>query len=162
MKKDMMICFRTTEMLHKSLEARARKEKRSVSSTIEIILTEHFRTSSDLGKDGERRRYARKPVRLPALVKPANADAARYGGVVLDISLGGLHLSFPTECARDVCGSEGQSRFEIAFVVPEASKPIRMACLPRRVEPSNGDVHVGASFVDADFVHYQQLQQYLM
>jgi hypothetical protein len=35
-------------------------------------------------------------------------------------------------------------------------------CKPERVVPSNGNVYVGASFVDADFVNYQHLQQYLV
>jgi hypothetical protein len=37
-----------------------------------------------------------------------------------------------------------------------------MVCRPRRVVPVNGNVHVGASFVDSDFRNYQRLQQYLV
>lgn len=162
MKKDSMVCFRTTEALHKALETLADRDNRSISSTIEIILTDYFKVSRDPVVANERRRYARKQVRLPALLRPANAEAARYSGVVLDIALGGIHLTFPSEYVDDVCGDEGQGWFEIAFVVPEVNKPIRMACKPQRAEQSNGDVHVGASFVDGDFLHYQQLQQYLM
>jgi hypothetical protein len=28
--------------------------------------------------------------------------------------------------------------------------------------PSNGNVDVGATFIDADFANYQRIQQYLM
>jgi len=54
------------------------------------------------------------------------------------------------------------STFETVFMLPQEEKSIRMVCRPQRVVLVNGDIHVGASFVDSDFKNYQQLQQYLV
>lgn len=52
--------------------------------------------------------------------------------------------------------------FETSFVVPGRSDPVRVVCKAERMVPSNGDVRVGASFINADFENYQNLQQFLM
>jgi len=55
-----------------------------------------------------------------------------------------------------------KSQLETSFVLPERNKPVRLVCKAERVVPSNGNVYVGASFIDADFTNYQNLQQYLV
>ena len=42
MKKEVTICFRTTDRLRMSLEEAAREDRRSLSSLIEIVLTDYL------------------------------------------------------------------------------------------------------------------------
>jgi hypothetical protein len=164
MKKEITICFRTNEELRGALEVVAREDRRSLSSAIELILTDYLKKNGDfLNRDQkEKRRYHRKRTTIPAYVKTDDADTSRHGAVVLDMSLGGLCLSVPKECATQIHGTGKDSQFETSFVLPDTKKSVRVVCRPERVVPSNGDVYVGASFVDVEFSNYQHLQQYLM
>jgi hypothetical protein len=164
MKKEITICFRTNEDLRSALEVVAREDRRSLSSAIELILTDYLKKNKDFpGRDQqERRRYPRKTVAIPAYVTTADSDATQHGAVVLDLSLGGMCVSVPRECVSKIYEGGEKSQFETSFVLPERNKPVRLVCKAERVVPSNGNVYVGASFIDADFTNYQNLQQYLV
>ncbi len=164
MKKEITICFRTNEELRGALEVLAREDRRSLSSAIELILTDYLRKNRDFpGRDQqERRRYQRKHVTIPAYVKTYEGDTSQHGAVIHDLSLGGVCLTVPKECVSQIRESGEKSQFEASFVLPNGRDSIRVVCKPERVVPSNGNVYVGASFVDAEFSTYQHLQQYLV
>lgn len=159
MRKEIIICFRTTEELRSALEAAARNDRRSLSSAIELILADHVkkrRGFPDRDRQ-ERRRYLRKQVAVPAYVK---ARGSEYGAVITDLSLGGIRVSVPAECVSRIYEGPEKSRFETSFSLPSGT--VTVVCEPERVAPSNGNADVGATFADADFVTYQRIQQYLM
>jgi len=164
MKKEITICFRTNEDLRSALEVVAREDRRSLSSAIELILTDYLKKNRDFAGRGqqERRRYPRKAVAIPAYVKTCDTDTTQHGAVVLDLSLGGMCVSVPRECVSKIYEGGEKSQFETSFVLPERNKAVKLVCKAERVVPSNGNVYVGASFVDADFTNYQSLQQYLV
>ena len=164
MKKPITICFRTTEELRDVLEVVARQDSRSLSSLIELVLTDYLKKSRDYsGRDQmEKRRYPRKQVTIPAYVEVSYAGVTRHGGVILDLSLGGMRVSVPKECLSKIYERGENPLFETSFTLPSESKPVRVVCKPERVVPSDGNVYVGASFVDADFAAYQRLQQCLV
>jgi hypothetical protein len=164
MKKEITICFRTNEELRGALEVVAREDRRSLSSAIELILTDYLKKNRDFPdrEQHERRRYQRKHVTIPAYVKTCEANTSQHGAVILDMSLGGVCLSVPKECISQIYDDAENSQFETAFVLPETNKPVKLVCKAERVVPSNGNVYIGASFVDAEFGNYQQLQHYLM
>jgi len=163
MKKPITICFRTSEELRGALERAAGEGRRSLSSMIELVLTEYLKRNRDFSDRGqvERRRYPRKQVTLPAYVEVSKGSVTQHGAVILDLSLGGMRLSVPKECVSKIYEKGEKSHFETSFTLPSENKPVRLVCKPERVVPSNGNVYVGASFVDADFTAYQRLQQYL-
>jgi len=163
MKKPITICFRTSEELRGALERAAGEGRRSLSSMIELVLTEYLKRNRDFSDRGqvERRRYPRKQVTLPAYVEVSKGTVTQHGAVILDLSLGGMRLSVPKECVSKIYEKGEKSHFETSFTLPSENKPVRLVCKPERVVPSNGNVYVGASFVDADFTAYQRLQQYL-
>jgi len=163
MKKPITICFRTSEELRGALERAAGEGRRSLSSMIELVLTEYLKRNRDFSDRGqvERRRYPRKQVTLPAYVEVSKGTVTQHGAVILDLSLGGMRLSVPRECVSKIYEKGEKSHFETSFTLPSENKPVRLVCKPERVVPSNGNVYVGASFVDADFTAYQRLQQYL-
>ena len=162
MRKETTICFRTTTRVRRTLDAMAREGGRSLSSTIELILADYLKKRGFSDRERvERRRYPRKQVNAAAYVRISGGDVTQHGGVVLDVSLGGIAIAVPKECALKISKGE-KSPFEASFVFPSERVPVRVVCKPERVAPSNGTVYVGASFVDADFTAYQRLQQYLV
>ena len=162
MKKEVTICFRTSEELRGALERAAHEDRRSLSSVIELILTDYLEKNHDFPHQKERRRFVRKQVSIPAHVKSIDLDKQEHEAVILDISLSGLRVSLSKESMPEIYEGAETSEFETLFVLPEEEKSIRMVCRPQRVVPVNGDIHVGASFVDSDFTNYQQLQEYLV
>jgi hypothetical protein len=163
MNKDVTICFRTTDKLRKGIEVLSAQEKRSLSSTIEMMLNTYLLKNSIVTAQDEKRRFSRKEVAIPALIKSNSHSAGRLeGGVVRDLSLGGLRITVPKDASETVAEDSIGTSFETAFVLPEVSKPVRLQCKSERVESINGDIHVGATIIDADFTHYQYLHKYLV
>jgi hypothetical protein len=162
MKKEVTICFRTSEELRGALEKSAHEDRRSLSSTIELILTDYLEKNHEFPHQKDRRRFVRKQVSIPAHVKGIDSEKLEHEGVILDISLSGLRVSLPKELMPEIYEGTKDFTFETSFVLPQENKSIRLVCRPQRVVPVNGNIHVGACFVDSDFTNYQQLQQYLV
>jgi len=163
MKRDARISCRTTAKVRKGLEDFASKEGRSLSSAVEHILTGFFMGRHVFKKTSEKRRYQRRPLSVPALVKAADSVASTMdGAMVLDISLGGVCISMPEEERSMIRNEGGSGFFEAAFVLPQVHRPIRLLCRRERISPGKGNVQIGASFIGGDFGYYQELQQYLL
>ncbi|MGD0230434.1 MAG: hypothetical protein ABSC19_08755 [Syntrophorhabdales bacterium] len=73
MKKTITICFRTNEKLRGLLETRAREDRRTLSSAIELILTDYLERNHGFSDRTERSRYPRKQVTIPAHVEVSYA-----------------------------------------------------------------------------------------
>ena len=161
MKKEITICFRTSEELRNALEAIATRDRRSLSSAIELILTDYVKKSGGFPErdQRERRRHPRKPVAIPAYVKTGDSE---HGAVIVDLSLGGMGFSVPRDFASRVYEGREKPHFVTSFVLPAGGTPVRVVCTPERAVPLNGNLHVGASFVDADFLNYQRIQRFLV
>lgn len=157
MRKEITICFRATEELRSALEAFARQGRRTLSSAVELILTDYVKKNDESSDKQERRLYPRKHAAIPAYVKTGGSE---YGAVIIDLSLGGIRVSVPGECVSRIYEGPGKSQFETSFTLPGGT--VTVLCEPGRVMPSNGNVDVGATFIDADFANYQCIQQYLM
>lgn len=164
MRKDSIICFRVSKDLHESLANIAQKEKRSLSSIIEIVLSNYVterKSFKSLTK--ERRQYPRKGILAPVLIKQHDAGETKLDtGSITDISLGGVRITIPKD-AKCVISNDAQTcKFEIIFTLPNENKLVYLTCEPRRVFDDEESMHVGASFIDANFQSYKTLQTYLM
>ncbi|MDD5244383.1 MAG: PilZ domain-containing protein [Syntrophorhabdaceae bacterium] len=160
MKKDLTICFRTSDDLRTSLEKIATDERRSLSSIIETILYDFLKQKKALQSlKKERRRYPRKPVSFPTFVyKSGSEEQALQPGTIVDISLGGIRILIPYEAKVDEAANIGT-----LFTLPNEKIPLKMHCAVNRVIPAEENIkEVGASFVDSDFASYQKLQNYLV
>jgi hypothetical protein len=164
MGKDVTICFRTTETLRRALEKISTEDRRSVSSTIENVLYQFLEKGKELKNiQGEKRRFPRKKIAAPALIREFGSDQATpLPGVVLDISLGGLQISVPDTYEVEIEEDKKNARISIVFTLPEVKKSLSMQCVPQHVVRSNGETTIGASFADTDFMSYQTLQNYLI
>jgi hypothetical protein len=164
MKKDSLICFRASVDLRESLLKVAKEDQRSLSSTIEIALTNYLKERKAFHSvKKERRQYPRKIVSLPAFINQYDSgEASLYAASVTNLSLGGLRISVPGDIKFETLIDPQTSKFQIVFTLPNENRPIILKCESRDVAELKDGVHVGASFVDADFSSYKALQSYLM
>ena len=164
MKKEITIGFRTDKEIRGALEQIADEKRQTLSAVIETILYKHIKEiKMDPGMEKEQRQYSRKQVSLPAFIMNKNTDAkGLLTGKVLDISLGGIKISIPQGVKLEISSDRETNEFHIVFTLPDVAQPINMKCKPERVAEAGDDLHVGASFVDADFQSCQNLQKYMM
>jgi len=162
MNKDSLICFRTSKALHESLAQVAKEDRRSLSSTIEMVLTKYLKERrAFLGVEKEKRQYPRKALSVPAVIDQQELGQMAVGSIT-EISLGGVKVLIPKDFKHQILIDSQGSKFEIVFNLPNENKPIKLFCESQRVVDSEDSIHVGASFVDADFKSYKALQTYLM
>ena len=162
MRKVGHISFRASKDLHESLARVAREHRRSLSSMIEIALTNYLKERKAFqGVEKERRQYPRKALSVPAVINQQESGQTGIGAIT-DISLGGLRLLIPKDFKHQILMDARGSRFEIVFNLPAENKPLRLSCESNRVVDGEDDIEVGACFVDADFKSYKVLQAYLM
>jgi hypothetical protein len=160
MKKDSLICFRAIKDLHQSLAQIAKEDQRSLSSTIEMALTNYLKERKAF-QGVEKRQYPRKTLSVPAVIN--QQELGQMGiGAITEISLGVVKVLIPKDFKHQILIDSHGSRFEIVFNLPMENKPIRLSCESNRVVDAEDSIHVGAYFVDADFKGYKALQAYLM
>ncbi|HEY3278364.1 MAG TPA: PilZ domain-containing protein [Syntrophorhabdaceae bacterium] len=160
MTKTITICFRTSDHLREALKKISREEKRTLSSTIENILYTYIEGKKDFKRvEGEKRRYPRKSVSVPALLSFNKETSA---GIILDISLGGLQVLIPADYQFEMKVDEENAGISIVFTLPEIKKPLDVRCAPEHIVRSSGETIMGMSFVDANFDSYRTIQNYLI
>ena len=162
MKKDSLICFRASKDLHESLDQVAKEDRRSLSSTVEMALTNYLKERKAFrGVEKEKRQYPRKTLSVPAVVNQQEQGQMGIGSIT-EISLGGVKVLIPKDFKHQILIDSQGSKFEIVFNLPNENKPIKLSCESQRVVDAEDSIHIGASFVDADFKSYKALQTYLM
>lgn len=109
----------------------------------------------------EKRQHPRKALFAPAVVNQLDTEQEGIAAIT-EISLGGLKIMLPKDI-EDRLKIDGQgSKFKVSFNLPSNNKSICLSCESQNAVNSKDSVHIGASFVDADFQNYQALQTYLM
>jgi hypothetical protein len=162
-KRNVMICFRTTEDLRNAMGRYAAEDRRTLSSMIESVISEHLEKHGYKTIAQEKRRRLRKPVNIPAFVSEAGSETKlRQSGVIVDISLNGLRISIPKQAVDKINFDNSATTLDVTFALPEAAQPLNIRCKPIRLVDDRESVHIGAAFVDSDFKSYQILQQYLI
>jgi hypothetical protein len=162
MKKESLICFRTNKSLHETLVQIAKDGQRSLSSVIEIALIQYLKEKKAFqGVKKEKRQYLRKTLSIPAVIHKQEPEQMGVGAIT-DISLGGVRVLIPKDFSHKMMIDSQCAKFEIVFTLPAINMPIKLSCESKRVIDSSDSVHLGASFVDANFQSYKALQTYLM
>ena len=164
MKKDSSICFRASKDLHDGLIRISKEDRRSLSSTIGIILSDYVsrrKVCADIGAKSEKRQYPREVFSVPAVINQPDTDKVGIAAIT-EISLGGLKILIPKDLEDKLMIERQGAKFEVVFNLPSNNKPIRMACESKCSVDAQDSVQIGASFVDADFQNYRALQAYLI
>ena len=165
MKKDLTICFRTSSDIRNYLDAIARQQRLSLSHVVESIIYHHQQQNAQTTKpvDPDRRLYQRRQVMLPAFISRTPSQIQEFEtGSVLDISLGGIRFSVPGKTASKIQPNTDPSEYNVIFTLPDQRQPVKVRCRPQSVLDAAEEVQIGATFVDAEFHSYQNLQKYLI
>lgn len=111
----------------------------------------------------EKRQYPRMTTSVPAFIgKGGSGKAKLHIGTILDISLGGLRISIPRAMKHKVLTGPQANEFEIMIALPDENEPIHLKCKSRRMTYSKDNIDVGASIIDANFISYKALKNYLL
>ena len=162
MKKESLISFRASRDLHESLTRVAKEDQRTLSSTIEIALISYLKERKAFGGNKkEKRQYPRETLSTPAIINKKDPEQIGVGAIT-EISLCGVRVLIPKNFNHEIMTNSQGTRFEIVFTLPAENMPIKLTCESKRVVDSPDSIHIGASFVDADFQSYRALQTYLM
>ena len=154
--KDALICLRISNELRSSLLRISESDRRSLSSTIENILHAYVEQLRLQKMAEEKRRYPRKTISAPALVRSPNG--AVHAGTVCDISLGGICVAAP---ANFPCEAGEDFRISVIFTLPKSEAPVALLCIPRHVRPGQ-HMRVGASFIDDGCQAFDTIRRHLM
>jgi hypothetical protein len=164
MNKDSLVCFRVRRDLQESLIKITLEERRSLSSIIEIVLTNYLAGRKIFKEaNNERRIHPRKAILVPALIKQYGQGVITLEtGAITDISLSGVRVLIPRDAKCEISANSQSSKFEIVFTLPNDNRPICLPCESRRVVDYKESINVGASFAGTALNNYKELQTYLM
>ena len=165
MKKDAVYSMRMNSRVRQALTRAAQKERRSVASLMDKIITDYlakegFLTEAEFG--AERRKFDRKKVTVPAkTVLKSEDNEQSVPGVLLDISMGGALLTYPK--GSDVhFSSTGQlPQFQLCFEGQGSDKQICLDCESRYMRDTGNEIQVGASFTNLNEEEAEKLSRYV-
>jgi hypothetical protein len=160
MRKETTICFRTTEEIRDQLDWEARKENRSLSSTLEIILSDFVQKEQRPIGGQEKRRFRRRAVAIPAVMRCGDSEAV-HETTILNISLGGLLLRCHHDSVGEFHKMSTAPQVEIVFDLEKGGE-VKVEGRVERIVPAKGGVLMGALMVNTDFANQVRLQEFLM
>ena len=164
--KDTVYSMRMSSKLREALRRAAKKERRTVASLLDKIITdflqkEGFLSGPELG--GERRRFVRKKITLPArTILGTGAKEEAFPGVVLDLSKGGVLVTYVKGSEIKFTSKGELPHFRVCFHVPQIRKELCFDCVARHMRDTGEAIQVGASFSDPTEKSLQKLAPYLM
>jgi hypothetical protein len=164
--KDAVYSMRMNSKIREALRRAAKKERRTVASLLDKVITdflqkEGFVLGPELG--GERRRFPRKKITLPATtILGSGPKAETYPGVILDISRGGVLLTYAKGSEIKFTSKGELPHLRVCFHVPQSRKELCFDCVARHMRDTGQEIQVGANFSDPSEKHLQRLAPYLM
>jgi hypothetical protein len=164
MQKDVTFSMRMSKRMRGALTLVARKERRSVSSLLDKIISEYLEKQGlSLGITDERREHPRKKMNLPSTTFFESVEGpTRVPSVVLDFSKGGVLVSFPKGSSIPFGSSRELPKFGLCFEIPSTGEEIRLNCAARRISDVGDEIQVGAMFEGGKADKIDKLGSYLM
>ena len=166
MKKDVVYTMRMTSRVREALKRAANKERRTLASLLDKIITDYlqeegFLPGSELGED--RRRSPRQKTPLPAKAFfTAGDEVESYPSVIHDLSMGGVMVVFPKGSEVRFTSTGKLPQFEVSFELPRAGEQLRFGCDARHMRDTSSEIQVGASFRNVNEHDLQTLKNYIM
>lgn len=138
----------------------------SLSALLNEILQSYLETNDPNFRSGEdRRRFNRKKVIIPAIIYEKNESESigRYSSsTILDLSLGGVRLSFPLGSESKTQIIKSGTEFEVIFSLNGSKEPVVFKCNAARLEKKDYGVQVGAAFNASNVQSHDYLQKHLV
>jgi predicted DNA-binding protein len=164
--KDAVYSMRMSSKIREALRRAAKKERRTVASLLDKIITDYlekegFLLGLELG--GERRRFPRKKITLPArAILGTGPKAETFPGVILDISRGGLLVTYAKSSEIKFASKGELPHFRVCFQLPQSRKEVCFDCISRHMRDIGEEIQVGANFSEPSEKNLQKLTPYLM
>ena len=166
MKKDTAYSMRMSSSLLHILKRAAHKDRRTVASLLNKIILDYLEKedliqSSD--SNGERRRFQRMKIALPATAKVKTpSQVVSLPTVTLNISLGGVLVTYPREAGIVFTSMSEPPHFELSFKLPQSDDQIQIPCEASRLHNMFIEIQIGAKFSNPDEKDLRRLQTFLM
>jgi len=166
MKKDAVYSMRMSMRVRETLKMAAKRERRTVASLLDKIITDYLANEGYLrGPEfgAERRRFPRKKITVPAktFLRIGVKDEA-FPGVVLDISMGGVLITYPKGSEIRFASTGELPHFEICLELPRLEEDLCFDCNARHMRDTGDEIQVGAAFRNPKGEDLQRLNTYLM
>ena len=165
MKKDNVYCLRMSTAVLNALKREAEKERRSLSSLLDKIIVDYLDRNGvlpDVLLDAEQRRFPRTQVNLPARVTVFNGSERKdYPCVILEISLGGVLLTYSRGSDVQVIANGRLPVFDLSFQIPQGKDELHFRCRVRHMSEDGSGLKVGAMFEEPAEEDLSKLEAYL-
>ncbi len=166
MQKDAVYSMRMSSKIREALKRAARKERRTVASLLDKIIIDYLQTEGFVvgpELNGERRQFQRKRVMLPSTtILGAQPKAENYPGVILDISRGGVLISYAKGSEIRFTSKGELPHFRICFQSSRSRKEVCFDCIARHMRDMGEAIQVGASFSGTSEKNLQKISPYLI
>lgn len=165
MKKDFISSIRMNSRIRDALRRAANRERRTVASLLDKIIIDYlenegFVGSREIGSD--RRRHQRKSVCFPAKsVLDINDTNSCEDCVVLNLSEGGLLVSYPKGSEIDKKCINDLSCFVVSLNIPHNSENYNFKCCAKRFNYNSNTIEIGAKFLSNENTNINKLISYI-
>jgi PilZ domain len=165
LEKDTVYSMRLSRKFRDALNRAAQKECRTVASLVNKIISDYLEKEGYLlnsGFDEERRSFPREKINLPVTTfLQGELKGEAFPGVVLDVSLGGVLLTYAKGTEIRFTSKGGLPYFKVCLYLPKAEKQLSLDCVARHMRDIGSEIHVGTSFDHPSKNDLQQLNTYL-
>jgi len=165
MKKDAAYSIRMDMATKLALKKSAAKDHRSMASLLEKIIADHLSMQGFVKQslpDSERRKHPRKSVSLPGVMGlKSGLVEDLFSVVILNLSPGGILLTYPKELWIKVPLDGGLPGFSIRFEIPATRERVSFNCRAMWMARTGDSVRLGAAFEGGDFRGFGALRAYL-
>ena len=161
MKKDAVYSMRMNSRVREALKKAAQKERRTVASLLDKIIIDYLSREGHVNLDAERRKSDRTSITLPA--KSIVGEGTRkktFPGVVLDLSPGGVLMTYAKGFDIPFSSIGKLPRFELCIEDPHSHEQINFNCDTRHMRDTGNEIQVGARFIDPGEHQLEKLAAY--
>jgi hypothetical protein len=166
LEKGMVYSMRLSRKFRDALNRAAQKECRTVASLLNKIIADYLEKEGYLSKsefEDERREFPREKINLPVLTFPeGELKSEAFPGVVLDVSLGGVLLTYAKGTEIRFTSKGGLPYFKVCLGLPKAEKQLSLDCVARHMRDIGSEIQVGTSFDHPSKSDLQELSSYLI
>ena len=130
----------------------ANYDHRSVASLLDKIITDYLASKGYLDAPEsarEMRRFHRKQLKVPARIAVhVGSGNGRFPIVVLDISMGGVLMTYPRNSKIQLSTVGHLPKFGLFLEGLHTDSEVRLDCEARHIHDTGEEIKVGAAFIE--------------
>jgi hypothetical protein len=166
LEKDTVYSMRISRKFREALNRAAQKECRTVASLVNKVVSDYLDKEGYLLKsefEDERRRFPREKINLPVTTfLEGEPKGEAFPGVVLDVSMGGVLLTYAKATEIRFTSKGGLPYFKVCLDLPKMEKQLSLDCVARHMRDIGSEIQVGTSFDHPSKNDLQRLNYFLI